>query len=141
MRARCRLKCRSAPWGELRPRPPRWEAQQPFQPRNHHQSDSSRWRRRHSDEKFETAVAAAKDAAGQVTTATMLRAAAGIPHVHTTLGKRMAPPYIIELARSAMGGIDTDPATSEIANRTVGASLIYTIDDDGRSKNGKAGYG
>ena len=82
------------------------------------------------------AVAAAKDAAGQVTTATMLRAAAGIPHVAHNSGENewYTPPYIIELARSAMGGIDTDPATSEIANRTVGASLIYTIDDDGRSK-------
>ena len=101
-------------------------------------SDSSRWQKLAgiSDEKFEAAVAAAKDAAGQVTTATMLRAAAGIPHVAHNSGENewYTPPYIIELARSAMGGIDTDPATSEIANRTVGASLIYTIDDDGRSK-------
>ena len=101
-------------------------------------NDSSRWQKLAgiSDEKFEAAVAAAKDAAGQVTTATMLRAAAGIPHVAHNSGENewYTPPYIIELARSAMGGIDTDPATSEIANRTVGASLIYTIDDDGRSK-------
>lgn len=44
------------------------------------------------------------------------------------------PPLHIELARSVMGGIDCDPATSEIANRTVQAETIYTADDDGRSK-------
>jgi ParB family chromosome partitioning protein len=44
------------------------------------------------------------------------------------------PEKHIELARLVMGGIDTDPATSEIANRTVNAELIYTASDDGRNK-------
>ncbi len=44
------------------------------------------------------------------------------------------PAKHIELARAVMGGIDTDPASSEIANRTVKASQIFTVDDDGRSK-------
>ena len=47
----------------------------------------------------------------------------------------VASPYIIELA-VGNGRNRHGPATSEIANRTVGASLIYTIDDDGRSKMG-----
>jgi ParB family chromosome partitioning protein len=33
-----------------------------------------------------------------------------------------------------MGSIDTDPASSEIANRTVKAAKIYTAEDDGRSQ-------
>lgn len=44
------------------------------------------------------------------------------------------PAKHIELARAVMGGIDCDPATSEIANRTVQATTIYTADDDGRDK-------
>lgn len=38
--------------------------------------------------------------------------------------------YIIA-ARSVMGGIDLDPASSVIANRTVGASKIFTKEDNG----------
>lgn len=44
------------------------------------------------------------------------------------------PVDYIQLARSVMGGIDTDPATSEIANRTVQASTIFTESDNGLSK-------
>ena len=33
-----------------------------------------------------------------------------------------------------MGGIDCDPATSEIANRTVQAETIFTSSDDGRAQ-------
>lgn len=39
------------------------------------------------------------------------------------------PPYIVEAARRAMGGIDLDPATSLLA--PVHAPLFYTKDDDG----------
>ena len=41
------------------------------------------------------------------------------------------PPQYIEAARRAMGGIDLDPATSEIANRTVQAAQYFTAQDDG----------
>lgn len=44
------------------------------------------------------------------------------------------PSKFVEAARSVMGSIDTDPATSEIANRTVKAAQIFTAEDDGRNK-------
>lgn len=44
------------------------------------------------------------------------------------------PADYIELARQVMGGIDTDPATSEIANRTVQAAQIFTAEDNGLTK-------
>jgi ParB family chromosome partitioning protein len=41
------------------------------------------------------------------------------------------PPQFIESARRVMGSIDTDPASSEIANQTVKAIRFFTKDDDG----------
>lgn len=40
---------------------------------------------------------------------------------------------IIALVREVLGGIDLDPASSEIANRTVNANRIYTREDNGLS--------
>jgi ParB family chromosome partitioning protein len=44
------------------------------------------------------------------------------------------PPEFIAAAREAMGGIDCDPATSEIANATVQAPTFYTEKTDGLSQ-------
>lgn len=49
------------------------------------------------------------------------------------------PEPFIQAARAVMGSIDLDPATSEIANRTVGADIYYTVDDDGLSKEWPVG--
>lgn len=43
------------------------------------------------------------------------------------------PAEYIDAARSVLGGFDLDPASSDIANATVGAKAIYTEDDDGLS--------
>jgi ParB family chromosome partitioning protein len=47
------------------------------------------------------------------------------------------PSLYVEAARKAMGGIDLDPASSEIANRTVKAKIIFTAEDDGRTQTGR----
>lgn len=57
-------------------------------------------------------------------------------HVSNNSGNNewYSPPSFIESARRVMGGIDTDPATSELANSRVGAWLYYTESTDGRDK-------
>lgn len=44
------------------------------------------------------------------------------------------PIEIVDAARSVMGGIDLDPATTELVNRRVRASAFYTKELDGFSK-------
>lgn len=44
------------------------------------------------------------------------------------------PSQYIEAARTVMGSIDVDPATSLLANETVKAETIYTAQDDGLTK-------
>ena len=43
------------------------------------------------------------------------------------------PPIFIEAARTVLGEIDLDPASSEKANKNVKAKVFYTKEDDGLS--------
>lgn len=45
--------------------------------------------------------------------------------------ERYTPKIIVEAARAVMGGIELDPASSPMANRTVKAARIYTKHDSG----------
>jgi DNA polymerase-1 len=45
------------------------------------------------------------------------------------------PPEILEAARAVLGGIDLDPASCEIAQRTVKAARYYTVADDGLAQD------
>jgi phage N-6-adenine-methyltransferase len=58
-------------------------------------------------------------------------------HVSNNSGNNewYTPIKYIEAARNVMGSIDCDPASSEIANKTVRAKIYYTIDDNGLSRD------
>lgn len=66
----------------------------------------------------------------------VMRDAVKKAHVANNSGNNewYTPADYIALARKVMGGIDTDPATSEIANRTVQAAQIFTAEDNGLTK-------
>lgn len=64
----------------------------------------------------------------------IMRAAVKKAHVANNSGNNewYTPGRFIELVRGFFGEIDVDPASSEIANRTVRAKTIFTAVEDGR---------
>jgi ParB family chromosome partitioning protein len=57
-------------------------------------------------------------------------------HVSNNSGENewYTPKGFVDSARSAMGGIDVDPASCAIANQTVKATQFFTKEDDGLAK-------
>lgn len=53
---------------------------------------------------------------------------------NTGMPEWYTPPEYLDAARNVLGGFDTDPASSEIAQKRVQAKTFYTVDDDGLSK-------
>jgi len=97
-------------------------------------NQSSKWQKIASipEEKFENYIAIEKE----LSTSGVLRISKNV-HVSNNSGENewYTPPFIIESAKSIMGDIDLDPASSKLANETVGAKEFYTIEDDGIKKD------
>lgn len=95
---------------------------------------SSRWQKEASvsDEVFEQLVSDCRDEQKELTQSLVLKAA-GAGHVSQATGENewYTPGEYVQLARQVMGGIDLDPASCELAQKTVDAAKFYSIEDDG----------
>jgi ParB family chromosome partitioning protein len=61
---------------------------------------------------------------------------AAVAHVGQATGQPewYTPPEYLEASREVLGGIDLDPASSEVAQASVRAGRFFTADDDGLTK-------
>ena len=89
------------------------------------------------EEDFERAIADHKEQQKELTSATIHSLTErGKAHVANNSGENewYTPEQFIISARIVMGSIDLDPASSELANKTVQAKTFFTSNDDGLSK-------
>jgi len=103
-----------------------------------HLSKASQKLAKPDDAAFDAAVAKVKEAGEEVTRASVIRVLSGA-HVSKNSGENewYTPAEYIEAARTVMGSIDLDPASTKAANAVVKAKKFYTADDDGLSKKWK----
>jgi phage N-6-adenine-methyltransferase len=101
------------------------------------QAQSSRWQReaKVDEETFEQYVTTCNEKGVELTQAGLLKIANG-SHVSLNSGENewYTPRDYIEAARQAMGGIDLDPASCDVAQVNVQAGRFYTIEDNGLDK-------
>lgn len=82
---------------------------------------------------FEQEIEQTKAEKQELTTAAMLRVANGKPHIAHASGENewYTPSQYIEAARTVMGSINVDPASTAAANEIVKADRFYSLDDNG----------
>ena len=87
-----------------------------------------------SEENFEKAILESKQDNIEITTPLILKLSK--PHVSNNSGENewYTPYEFIEAALLTMGSIDLDPASSELANKTVKATEFYTAKNNGLTK-------
>jgi len=94
----------------------------------------------HADDETKTKLRSNETSINQEYTRLRLREnsppLASKPHIAHNSGNNewYTPARFIESARTVMGSIDTDPASSEVANAVVEAETYYTEETDGRDK-------
>lgn len=94
---------------------------------------SSRWQKEASvsEEEFEEYLHQCFEQSREVTQSGLLKIANGTHISASGENEWYTPSAYIEAARQAMGSIDLDPASCELAQQTVKAGRYYTIADDG----------
>lgn len=98
---------------------------------------SSRWQKEASvqEDVFEEYIRECNDEKREVTQAGLLKLAEPCHVSHNSVENEWyTPSKYIEAARTAMGSIDLDPASCELAQETVQAGQYFTIDDNGLTK-------
>lgn len=100
-----------------------------------HISSRSQRLAEHATEEIEIAIESLKADGEEVSKAALKRKLVGA-HVGHNSGENewYTQSIHIEAARKVLGCIDLDPASSEIANKTVQAKTFYTAKDDGLAK-------
>jgi phage N-6-adenine-methyltransferase len=97
---------------------------------------SSRWQKEASvsEEDFEQYLHQCLEHRKEVTQSGLLKIANGTHISSSGENEWYTPCEYIEAARSAMGSIDLDPASCDVAQKTVKAAEFFTIADDGLSR-------
>lgn len=87
------------------------------------------------DKVFEHHIAEIQETGQELTTSGLLKEVKNV-HVSNNSGENewYTPDIYISAARAVLGTIDIDPASSELANKTVKATRYYTKDIDGVSQ-------
>jgi len=100
------------------------------------EKQSSRWQKEAAvpEKEFEKYIAEKNESKEEITQAGLL--SLKNPHVVYNSGENewYTPSHFIKSAKQVMGRIDLDPASSEMANKIVGAKNIFTKENNGLDK-------